>query len=196
MSLMSSLGLAPRSPREKRILVLGAIVAAAFLLTTAVPAARDLYQQRTIVLDGLRMEIEREQRLAEDEDTWRQRRDEIEARATDMETQVFGSATVPLLSASIQRLVREHAGASDINITATRLAESLQADGWLLVEQSVSFNLGDQGNLPGFIERLEQSRPWLGVSSFSIRHNRNQYTGDITVVGFARTMALQEGLVP
>jgi len=196
MSLMSSLGLATRSPREKRVLMLGGLVAVIFVLTTAVPAARDMYQQRAIVLDGLRIEIEREQRLAEEEDTWRQRREAIDARARDMEAQVFSSATVPLLSANIQRLVREHADASDINITATRLAESLQADGWLLVEQSVSFNLGDQGNLPGFIDRLEQSRPWLGVSSFNLRHNRNQYSGDITVVGFARTVELQTVAAP
>lgn len=190
--LMSLLSWNTRTAREKRILLLGAVVALVFVLSTVVPGLRDMHQQRAVVIENLRMDIEREQRLIEDEDIWHQRRQEIEARREDLATQVFQTATVPLLSANIQRLVRDHASATGISITATRLAESLSADGWLLVEQSLSFTLGDQGSLPRFIELIDQSQPWLGVSSFSMRHNRNMYSGDITVVGFARNPTLQE----
>jgi len=181
-----------RTPRERRILLMGLVVGLVFVATTMLPVLGDMYQQRAIVIDELRMEVEREQRLAEDEDTWRQRRQEIDERREELAALVFRDATVPLLSANIQRLVRDHARVAGVSVTSTRLAESLNADGWLLVEQSLSFTLGDQSNLPQFIALLDQSQPWLGISSLSVRHNRNMYTGDITVVGFARTPTLQQ----
>jgi len=172
--------------REQRILVLAVAVAVVFVVVNAWPAVTALHQARGDRIEALRAGIEREQRLAEEEAQWRERRERIEATRRELGQYLFTETTTPLLSASIQRLVREHANAAGVSIAATRLAESLEAGDWLLVEQTVSFTLRDQNDTLDFLRRLDESRPWLGVSRFSMRSNRNQYAGDLTVVGFAR----------
>jgi hypothetical protein len=55
-----------------------------------------------------------------------------------------------------------------------------------MVEQTMSFALGDQNSTLRFLNALKQSQPFLGVSRFDLRGNRSQYIGEITVVGFSR----------
>lgn len=93
---------------------------------------------------------------------------------------------MPVLAANIQRRVRQIAQKSGVTITSSSLAESRESDGWLLVEQTLSFNLDNQSNTMDFLSRLDASEPWLAVSYFSMRRSRNLYSGDITVVGFSR----------
>lgn len=173
--------------REQRILGLAIAVAVVFVLVNAWPVLSGLYQARGERIETLRDEIAREQRLADEEAEWRERRGQIDETRSQLERYLFGENTAPLLSASIQRLVREHANTAGVSIDATRLAESLETGDWLLVEQTVSFTLRDQNATLAFLRHLDESRPWLGVSRFSLRSNRNQYAGDLTVVGFART---------
>lgn len=175
------------TPREQRIAAVAAAVAFVFLLTSIWPAVTGWYRDREQRIETLRADIDRERRLAEEESQWAEQRQQIEQRRAVLRRQVFQESTAPLLSASIQRLVRQHANDAGVSINATRLAESLQADDWLLVEQTVSFTLEDQNATLDFLRRLDGSEPRLRVSHFSMRTDRNQYSGDLTVVGFART---------
>jgi hypothetical protein len=172
--------------REKNILRLALVFVVLMILSNGVPALRELYAERSATIQQLRDEIAREQRLIEDEGLWDQRREDIQSQIEDLQAQVFQTGTVPILTANIQRLVRQYANESGVTIISTRLAESEESDGWLKVKQSMSFALDNQSNTLGFLNSFETSRPYLGVTSFSMRHNRNQYTGDITVVGFSR----------
>ncbi|MDT8427977.1 MAG: hypothetical protein RQ757_04340 [Pseudomonadales bacterium] len=173
--------------REKKLLLISAVIALVFLAGRGLPLVQDWYAERGQVIEQIAMDVAREQQLLADAELWSQRRQEIEARAQAMSSQVFQETTVPLLSASIQRLVREHASASDINISGASLAESLATEGWLLVQQEMSFSMSDQSNTLAFLERLENSQPYLAVSEFTMRRVRNQYTGSLTVVGFSRS---------
>lgn len=175
------------TPREQRMAGLAALVAFVFLLSSAWPALTAMYQDRSQQIEALRADIERERRLADEESQWQERSDRLEQRQAELQRQVFQENTAPLLSASIQRLVRQHANEAGVSINATRLAESLEADGWLLVEQTVSFTLRNQNATMDFLQRINGSEPRLRVSRFNIRSNRQQYSGDLTVVGFART---------
>ena len=76
-------------------------------------------------------------------------------------------------------------------MSSTRLADRLISDDWLLISQEMSFRTSDQVNTARFLERLETSAPRLWVTGFTVNRSRNQYSGSITVVGFARS----EGLV-
>jgi len=172
--------------REKNILRLALVFVVLMILSNGVPALRELYAERSATIQQLRDEIAREQRLIQDEGLWDQRREDIQSQIEDLQAQVFQTGTVPILTANIQRLVRQYANESGVTIISTRLAESEESDGWLKVKQSMSFALDNQSNTLGFLNSFETSRPYLGVTSFSMRHNRNQYTGDITVVGFSR----------
>ncbi|MGM0632246.1 MAG: type II secretion system protein GspM [Pseudomonadota bacterium] len=173
--------------REQRILALGALVAFVFLAVNVWPALNGLYQDRDRRIEALRVEVEREQRLVDDRDQWRTRREQTEQRQQELQRQVFAENTAPLLSASLQRHVREHATAAGLSINATRLAESLRTDDWLLVEQTLSFTLDEQSAVLDFLHRLRDAEPRVAVSQFSLDSNRSQYNGELTVVGFART---------
>jgi hypothetical protein len=94
---------------------------------------------------------------------------------------------VPLISANIQRVVRDYANQTGISITSTKLAEAMETEGWVLVQQEITIVTDNQRNIMAFLQQLEQSSPRLGVSTFAIRRNRNQYAGTLTVVGFSRT---------
>jgi len=44
----------------------------------------------------------------------------------------------------------------------------------------------EQGNILKFLNLLENSKPRLHVTEFSINRNRRQYSGSITVTGFSK----------
>jgi hypothetical protein len=174
------------TPRERRMLLLAGLLAAIFALGTVLPALQAGWQQRQAEIVRLRDALEREQRLVAEAERWQQRRADIDQRRAALDSEVFAATTVPLLSAAIQQQVRQLAAGTGTQITAASLAESRQSEGWLLVEQRLDFTLASQSNLPELLQRLDEARPRLDLRHFSLRHGRNQYSGQLTVVGFAR----------
>ncbi|MGJ8688743.1 MAG: GspMb/PilO family protein [Gammaproteobacteria bacterium] len=173
--------------REKNIVMLAGLVGIVFVLTQGLPSLKNMYGSRSEAISQLQTDIQREQSLIEDAQLWSERRVEAELRGSDLGERLFQETSIPLISANIQRLVREYANEAEVNITSTKLAESMAADGWLLVEQELSILTDSQTKIMALLNSIETSDPLLGVSTFSIRRNRNQYTGTITVVGFSRT---------
>ncbi len=173
--------------REKNILALAAVVGLIFIVTQGLPGVRNIYSDRADEISQLQTDVQREQRLIDDAALWSERRELIEQRGADLGERLFQESSIPLISANIQRLVRDYANDAGVNITSTKLAESMSADGWLLVEQELSVVTDDQSKIMALLTSIENSDPLLGVSTFSVRRNRNQYAGTITVVGFSRT---------
>jgi len=108
----------------------------------------------------------------------------------ELEAQTFDGETVPIVEANIQSALSLHARDSGITVSSTRLAETLETDGWLLISQEMSYRTTDQANTVAFLEKLEQSLPRLRVTDFNVNRSRNQYSGSITVVGFTRSEGL------
>ncbi|NKB34708.1 MAG: hypothetical protein GKR91_16565 [Pseudomonadales bacterium] len=179
------------STRERNILALAGIVAVIFLGTTIFPVIRAEYQQRQDSIEDVLLDIDREQRLIENTLTWRERRVEVEQRAQELDQQIFSGDTIPLVEADISGDLSQYARDSGITVSSTRLAERLETNGWLMISQEMSFRTAESGNTIGFLDSLENSSPRLFVTDFAINRTRNQYSGTITVVGFARS----EGLV-
>ena len=178
------------SAREKNILILAAAVAVIFAISSGLPALRDFYQLRQENIEGVQIDISREQRLIEDMAVWRERRVEVETKAQQLETQIFSGATIPIIEANIQRVLSQHARDSGITVASTRLADRLETAGWLMISQEMSFRTSEDGNTIEFLEKLENSTPKLRVTDFNLSRSRNQYSGSITVVGFARSEGL------
>ncbi|MBT3531481.1 MAG: hypothetical protein HOF74_14890 [Gammaproteobacteria bacterium] len=178
------------SSRERNILILAGLVAAIFIATSIFPAIGDVYQGREDSLDSLRLDIEREQRLIANTADWRERRVSVELAMAELEAQTFDGETVPIVEANIQSALSLHARDSGITVSSTRLAETLETDGWLLISQEMSYRTTDQANTVAFLEKLEQSLPRLRVTDFNVNRSRNQYSGSITVVGFTRSEGL------
>lgn len=179
------------SQRERNILILAAVVALIFLSTSGWPAIKSVYTQRQDNIEGVEIDIAREQRLIENTASWRERRVEVESQIDELHNQLFSGATIPIVEANIQRALSGHARDTGITVSSTRLADRLISDDWLLISQEMSFRTSDQMNTARFLERLETSAPRLWVTGFTLNRSRNQYSGSITVVGFARS----EGLV-
>lgn len=179
------------SQRERNILILAAVVALIFLSTSGWPAIKSVYTQRQDNIEGVEIDIAREERLIENTASWRERRVEVESQIDELHNQLFSGATIPIVEANIQRALSGHARDTGITVSSTRLADRLISDDWLLISQEMSFRTSDQMNTARFLERLETSAPRLWVTGFTVNRSRNQYSGSITVVGFARS----EGLV-
>jgi len=179
------------SKRERNILLLAGIVAAMFIVTSVWPAIVSVYAERQANIEGVEIDIARERRLIENTASWRERRVEVESQIAELQNQTFSGATIPIVEANIQRALSQHARDSGVTVSSTRLADRLVTDDWLLISQEMSFRTADQVNTVSFLERLENSVPRLRVTAFSVNRSRNQYSGSITVVGFARS----EGLV-
>ncbi|MEQ8313541.1 MAG: GspMb/PilO family protein [Gammaproteobacteria bacterium] len=178
------------SRRERNIVMLAALVAVVFIATQILPAVQRMYQTRNESIDDVYLAITREERLVEDSLEWRERRIDVQVQLAEVQSQIFSGDTVPLIEAAIQRDLSQHARESGLTVASTRLAERFQSAEWLLISQEMSFRTNDAGNTVVFLQRLENSMPRLYVKDFSLSRNRNQYSGSITVVGFARDATL------
>lgn len=175
------------SKRERTIVILAALVALAFISSSVFPTIQRAYQDRQASIESVQLDIEREQRLIANTASWRERRVEVEAKRAELEAQVFSGTTIPIVEANIQRALSQYARETNITVSSTRLAERLETDGWLLISQEMSFRTDNAANTIQFLERLETSLPRLRVTDFNLTRSRNQYSGSITVVGFARS---------
>jgi|TARA_Y100000780_G_scaffold209460_1_gene207025 hypothetical protein len=176
------------SKREKNILLLGGLVLVLFMSASVSPTIRAFYNEREGDIERVRLDIERERQLIDNTASWRERRVEAEAITSDLESQIFSGDTIPIIEANIQRALSQHARDSQITVSSTRLAERLETQGWLLISQEMSFRTLDDSNTIRFLQLLEESAPRLWVREFSLNRSRNQYSGSITVVGFARNL--------
>ena len=171
-------------------MILAGIVAIAFAVTSLLPALQNWHQQRNETIEDINLQIERERRLFDESINWRSRRAEVESIEAELQDQLFSGETIPIIEANIQRALTQYARDSRISVTSTRLAEQLEGDGWILVSQEMAFRTTDAANTVNFLQSLDNSIPRLWVSDFSIDRTRNQFSGSITVVGFARSEGL------
>ena len=89
------------STRERNILTLAGIVAVIFIGTAVLPMIRAAYEERQGTIEDLLLDINREQRLIENSQSWLERRIEVERRAQELEQQIFSGDTIPLVEADI-----------------------------------------------------------------------------------------------
>lgn len=179
------------SQREKNLVYAAIIVSVIFAGTIVLPAVQAIYLNRERNIEQILLDIERERSLFENSLSWREKRIDVEARANQLQRQIFAGDTIPLVEAELQSLLSRYARESSVIVGSTRLAERLETDDWLMISQEMSFRTDDANNTIGFLASLSNSVPRLYVKDFSINRTRSQYTGDIIVVGFARS----EGLV-
>ena len=175
------------SRRERNLLVLAGLVAGVFAVNQLVPTVQHLYADRQAAIEDVLLSIAREERLIEDSLLWHERQLEAQAQQADMESRIFFGDTVPVIEASIQRDLARYARDSGLTVSSTGLAGQQFSDQWVLISQEMSFRTTDPDNTIRFLELLDQSVPHLLVKDFSLERSRNQFVGDITAVGFARS---------
>ena len=184
---MSGVNLQSLSTRERLILLLAAVVAVVFVFTRGVPIVTRVYAERTASVESVQLDIERELRLQRSAELWSSRRTETERALANAEAGLFSGSTNAIVEASIQQILSQHAASAGIEVNSTRLAETLEQGDWTLVSQEMSFRTSDAAATVDFLSLIEQSIPRLEVTGFSLDRSRNQFSGAITVVGFARS---------
>ena len=184
---MSGLNLQSLSTRERLILLLAAVVAFVFVFTRGVPIVTRVYAERTASVESVQLDIERELRLQRSAELWSSRRTETERALANAEAGLFSGSTNAIVEASIQQILSQHAASAGIEVNSTRLAETLEQGEWTLVSQEMSFRTSGAAATVDFLSLIEQSIPRLEVTEFSLDRSRNQFSGAITVVGFARS---------
>ena len=184
---MSGVNLQSLSTRERLILLLAAVVAVVFILTRGVPIANRVYAERAASVESVQLDIERELRLQRSAELWSSRRAETESALANAEAGLFSGSTNAIVEASIQQILSQHAASAGIEVNSTRLAETLEQGEWTLVSQEMSFRTSGAAATVDFLSLIEQSIPRLEVTEFSLDRSRNQFSGAITVVGFARS---------
>ena len=184
---MSGVNLQSLSTRERLILLLAVVVAVVFVFTRGVPIATRVYAERAASVESVQLDIERELRLQRSAELWSSRRTETERALANAEAGLFSGSTNAIVEASIQQILSQHAASAGIEVNSTRLAETLEQGEWTLVSQEMSFRTSDAAATVDFLSLIEQSIPRLEVTAFSLDRSRNQFSGAITVVGFARS---------
>ena len=170
---------------ERKLLVLAGVLFAVVLVVRVAPLVAGFYGESREEVAILENRIERYRQLIEESEDWSAREAEKRAQIAGLEGWVFEGSNPNLVASSVQRELRRALEAADVRLRQMGVAESARTDGWLVVNQEMSF-LIDQGNILKFLNLLEQTRPRLFVTEFSITQSRRQYTGNLTVTGFSR----------
>ena len=170
---------------EKKLVGLAVAVFLMLMIVRGIPMLKDTYTDDLDEIEFLEQRIERLRMLVEEapfiKDDEAIRREEVAA----LESLVFTGSDPNLIGTSVQRQLRQavdEAGVSPRSYNTPRIAE---LEGWLMITQEMDFII-EQENILKFLDVLENSRPRLHVTQFSINRNRRQYTGSITVTGFSK----------
>jgi len=172
---------------ERKLLLLFAVLAAAVLVVRVLPLAYNYYRDGRNEIAQLEERVERFRTLIEEQEQWQEREQLKRAELTDLESWIFPGTNPNLVASHLQRLLGQAADQAGVAVRETRVAEYSYVGDWLMVSQEVSFALEQSQILP-FLNALQQLRPRLHIAAFDVARNRRGFTGNITVVGFARGM--------
>jgi hypothetical protein len=155
------------------------------LAVRIVPMLYNYYQRGQEDLALLQERRDRYEQLIIDVERWKENEILKQAEIADLESWIFDGTNPSLVGSSVQRSLRLAVQKANVAIREMSVAEYNYVDNWLMVSQKMDFSV-DQANILPFLNALQELRPRLHVSAFSVTRNRRQYTGSITVVGFSR----------
>ncbi len=171
--------------RTQNLVTLAGIIFVLLLAVRIIPMLYNYYQRGQDDIALLQERRDRYEQLIIDVDRWKENEILKQAEIADMESWVFPGANPNLASSSVQRSLRQAVEQTNVSIREMSVAEYNYIDDWLMVSQEMDFSI-DQANILPFLNALQELRPRLHVSAFTLTRNRRQYTGTITVVGFSR----------
>ena len=171
--------------RTQNLAILAGILFTLVLAVRIVPMLYNYYREGQENIALLQERRDRYEQLIIDVDRWKENETLKQAEIADLESWIFEGTSPNLIGSSVQRSLRQAVEQSSVAIREMNVAEYNYIDDWLMVSQQMDFSV-DQANILPFLNALQELRPRLHVSAFSLTRNRRQYTGSITVVGFSR----------
>jgi hypothetical protein len=174
--------------QEKKLLLLLGVLAVLVLLVRGIPMLAAWHERGQEDIALLEERIARYEQLIADTQEWKERELLKQAEAAEYAGLVFQGDNPSLVGPSVQRSLRQAAEQSGITVREMSVARFSKVDDWLVVTQDMSFVL-EQHNILPFLATLREQRPRLFVTAFTVAQNRRQFTGNLTVTGFSRTLA-------
>lgn len=171
--------------RTRNLAMLAGVIFALLLIVRIIPLLYGYYQQGQDDIALLQERRDRYEQLIIDVERWKENEILKQAEIADLESWVFPGSNPNLVGTNVQRSLRQAVEQTNVAIREMSVAEYTYVDDWLMVSQEMDFSI-DQANILPFLNALQELRPRLHVSAFSVTRNRRQYTGTITVVGFSR----------
>jgi hypothetical protein len=171
--------------RKQKLMMLAGVLLVLVVVVRVLPGLYAHYQRGQEEIALLEERVERYRNLILDSDLWLERAELKAAEIGDLQDWVFEGANPNLTGSSVQRLLRQAMEQANLRVMETSVARYTYIEDWLMVSQDMNFAL-DQNQILPFLNALQQIRPRLYVTAFSVTRNRRQFTGSITVAGFSR----------
>jgi hypothetical protein len=186
----------PMKRNEKNLLILAGVLFSLVLVVRVVPMLLDYYARQRDEVALLGERIERSRTLIVETSQWREREALKRAEITDLQSWIFEGTDPNLVSSSVQRMLRQVVqNTAGVELREIDVPRYSSIDDWLVVEQDMDFALTQEAILP-FLNALQNSRPRLQIAAFNVSHNRRQFTGRLTVVGFSRAKRVEPVAAP
>lgn len=172
---------------EKKLVGLAGALFLVVLVVRGIPYLKESYNEGLAEIEFLENRISSLRLLVEeapfikDEESLKQ--EEIAA----LQSWIFTGQDPNLIGSSVQRQLRQAVEEAQVLPRSYSTPRFSETEGWLIITQEMDFVIEQENILP-FLELLENSRPKLHVTEFSINRNRRQYSGSITVTGFSKTL--------
>jgi len=170
--------------KEKKLMILLGVLAVLVLMIRVVPMVFDHYRDGRHDIALLQERIDRYRNLMENSSQWREREQQKRNEIEQYQQWIFEGSNPALVGPGVQRSLRQAVAQSGVSVREMSVARYSQVGDWLVVQQDVSFTLSQDMILP-LLQAVEELRPRLHIAAFSITHNRRQYLGNMTVVGFS-----------
>lgn len=170
---------------EKKLVWLAGVLFALVIVVRLLPLAYGYYREGRDDIALLEERVERYRTLVQEQDQWVERETLKRAESADLESWVFQGNNPNLIGSSVQRALRQTMDQAGIAVRETPVAKYSTTGEWLMVTQEMTFTIEQHQILP-FLNALQQLRPRLHVAAFNVARGRRQFSGSITVVGFAR----------
>lgn len=173
--------------KEKKLIALASAMFFLVLVVRGIPYMRDTYREGLDEIEFMEQRIERLHMLMEESAIIK---DEEAAKREEMatlESWVFSGQDPNLVGNSVQLQLRQVVGEAGVLARSYDRPRFAETSGWMLVTQEMDFVI-DQANILKFLDLLENTRPKLHVTEFTINRNRRQFLGSITVTGFSKTL--------
>jgi len=173
--------------KEKKLIGLAGIIFLMVVVVRVIPLLMDSYDEGLDEMDFLEQRIERLRFLVEEAPFIVDEEIAKRAEVAALESWTFTGQDSNLIGTSVQRQLRQAVEEAEVLPRSYNTPRIAETEGWILVTQEMDFVI-EQENILKFLELLENSRPKLHVTEFSINRNRRQYTGSIMVTGFSKTL--------
>lgn len=174
---------------ERKLIVLAGVLFAAVLVVRVVPLVLDWYAEGEQEIARLENRLDGYRELIANTGRWMERERTLTEEVARLGEWVFEAANPNLVVTSVQSKLRTVATRAGVSVRETARPEYQESGEWLVVSQEISFNLSNQAEIVKFLDLLEDSRPHLFVTEFSITQSRRQYAGSLVVTGFGKLQA-------